>query len=598
MAYNTKDIYVMDQIEHIRKSTGMYIGSTEKSTRLVEELLDNSLDEVQAGYCNEIRVTIDTKENCFSVTDFGRGIPFDPKVPDNEDIPVIISTQLFSSGKFNKESNESAYKIASGLHGVGMVAVNALSDWMSIEIYRNNKYASYEFINANEEIIRKIKTYKKVPPFSTNITIKPSASYFTDPGIDIKIIRERLIIACANFPNLKIHLVIDDYIELISGTENDLISSYLTESNIKWIDINLKKDIESCTIKLGWDDMAPISPKILSCVNLVHVHSGTHINLLLTTIKNVFESLAKKYKYEFDSEDSLVYLRSYMNLKIVKTSFEAQVKVKLESKSDLSVMDQLGETLKKYLEKNDVIRTELLEKFQDHRKLLRSKKVKSDRKRTTRCFTKLRDCNKLGGELLIGEGDSAVGGLINVRDKDKHAILPLRGVITNVLKKSNWLSNIEVREIIQALGTGTEKDCDINKLRYSKIILAADADPAGKFITTLLIVLFAKLTPAIIKAEKLFVCQTPLYGIREKGNKLIPIWEQKELETAREKNLSVKRFKGLGEFNPSDLKVFTLDEKTRRLIKVNWSDKYKQLFKLMTSSSERRKLVLGSWSIV
>lgn len=600
MSYKTSDVYVMKQIDHIRNSTGMYIGSTERSTRLVEELLDNALDEVQAGFCKIVGVFIDTKNNIIKVLDSGRGIPFDDKLPYEKDPPIMIATKLFSSGKFNKGENDSAYQIAAGLHGVGTVAVNALSDWMEIEIYRGKKHAIYKFKDATTEITRTVEKHKlKSIPFSTKVTIKPSDKYFIDSSVDVDVIEERLRIACVNFPDLKAVLRVDGEDKIIKGSEQELILSYLTdEEELDWIEFDIKKGVESCYLKLTWGEKPPTATKVLSCVNLVRVHSGSHINTLFNAIKNTFVYLAKKYKYEFKPEDCLTFLRCYFDLKIIKTSFEAQVKVRLESKSDLSIMDPLESKIKKYLEDNNELRTRLLEKFQDYRKLLKSRKLKSTgKKHTTKNFTKLRDCKNLGGELLIGEGDSAIGGLVEVRDRKKHAILPLRGVITNVLKKKlNWLENIEVREIIQSLGTGTENDCDVSKLRYSKIILAADADPAGKFITTLLIILFAKLTPDIIKAGKLYVCRTPLYGTRE-NNKLVPIWTETELEQARKNNLHIKRFKGLGEFNPKDLKVFTLDVKTRKLIQVKWSDNYEKLFKLMVSSSERRKLVLGEWTI-
>ena len=516
MSYKTSDVFVMEQIDHIRNSTGMYIGSTERSTRLVEELLDNALDEVQAGYCTIIGVFVDTKNNIIKVLDSGRGVPFDEKLPYEKDPPIMIATKLFSSGKFNKGEDDSAYQIAAGLHGVGTVAVNALSDWMEIEIYRKDKHALYRFEDATKKITRKVQKHKfkdqsKVP-FSTKVTIKPSDKYFIDSSVDVGVIEERLRIACANFSNLKAVLRVDDKDKIIKGTEQELILSYLTDSDdLDWIELDIRKGVESCYIKLGWDINPPTSTKILSCVNLVRVHSGSHIKLLNNTLKNVFTYFAKRYKYEFKPEDCLTFLRCYFNLKIIKTSFEAQVKVRLESKSDLSIMDSLESKFKKALEENKELRVNLLERFQNYRKSLQSKKLKStDKKRTTKSFTKLRDCKKPGGELLIGEGDSAVGGLIKVRDRNKHDILPLRGVITNVINKKDWFSHAEVREIIQALGTGVENDCDISKLRYNKIIIAADADPAGKFITTLVIMLFAKLVPDIIKTGKLYICKTPV----------------------------------------------------------------------------------------
>ena len=598
MGYTTNDVYVMEQIEHIRNSTGMYVGSTETATRLVEELLDNALDEVQAGYCDFIEINIDTKNNEISITDNGRGIPFNQKLPPEEDPPIMTATKLFSSGKFDKKSG-SAYQIASGLHGVGLVAVNALSDWMEIEIYRDGRCGKYFFRDATKEIKRTCKKYKNNPS-STKIRIKPSEKYFISTEIDTEVIEERLRIASTNFPTLTIVFIVDDISYEISGeTEENLIKEYLTETDeLEWIKFENKKGPEYCLLKLAWDDKPPIAHKIFSCINLIHVHNGVHIKFVYNVIKNVFTQLSKKYKYDFKPEDCFAFLRCYLNMKIVKTSFEAQVKVKLESKSDLSIMNPIENYLKKYLEDNDDLRTSLLEGFQNYRKALQSKKlIKIGRKnRASTKFTKLRDCRNIGGELLIGEGDSAVGGLLHVRDSKKHAILPLRGVIMNILKNPNWHKNTEVKEIIQAIGTGVEGDCDISRLRYSKIILAADADPAGSFITTLLIVLFARLVPEIIKAGKLYVCVTPLHGTRKNG-KLIPIWTDEELEKARLNNMQIKRFKGLGEFSPSDLKVFTLDSSTRNLIKVNWSDRYDKLFKLMISSSEKRKLVMGEWDI-
>lgn len=598
--YTTKDIYVMEQIQHIRNSTGMYVGSTETATRLLEELLDNSLDEVQAGYCNHIEIKIDNENKIISIFDNGRGIPFNKDLPPDEDPPIMIATKLFSSGKFDKK-DDTAYQIASGLHGVGLVAVNALSDWMTIEIYRNKKYGKYTFINATEEIKRSFQ--RVIPiynPSYTKITIKPSEEYFISTDIDIDIIEERLRIACANFKDLTIILDVGgDIREISSITEDDLIKDYLTDTaGLDWITIENKKGSEYCLFKLAWDTESPVTQKIFSCVNLIHVHSGTHIKLINNFIKNVFSYFAKKYKYDFKPEDCFIFLRCYLNLKIIKTSFEAQVKVKLESKSDLSIMNSIETKLKKYLDDNDELRTRLLDNFQTYRKSLQNKKLITigDRNRSSNKFTKLRDCRSSDGELIIGEGDSAVGGLLHVRDPKKHAILPLRGVIMNVLKNTDWHKNVEVKEIVQAIGTGVEEECDVSKLRYSKIILAADADPAGSFITTLLIILFAKLAPDIIKSGRLFICVTPLHGTR-KENKLIPLWTDEDIKNARLKNMSIKRFKGLGEFSPSDLKVFTLDTKTRRLIKVNWSDKYEKLFKLMISSSEKRKLVMGEWSI-
>jgi DNA gyrase/topoisomerase IV subunit B len=286
---------------------------------------------------------------------------------------------------------------------------------------------------------------------------------------------------------------------------------------------------------------------------------------------------------------------------LINPKYDAQVKTKLTRASDLSVMDaeEISSEIENILKKNNDYLLDLLDRFEKYRKSLHNKKINSvtsSKKRGKTEITNLKDCLNEHGELIIGEGASAISGLVEVRDPKKHALLPLRGVVPNAEKKeiSKLLQNKEVKEIISALGCGIDPFCDVSKLRYSKVILAADADPAGEWITTLLIVLFAKLTPELIKKSKLFICKTPLFGTGEE-DKFKPIWSPKELEEARKTNKHIRRFKGLGEFQPTELKRFTLDEKERRLIQLEWTDKIDRIFDLMESSQEKRKLILGEW---
>ena len=598
MNYGVEHIVTLSDIETVRKNPGMFIGSVETTTRLLEECIDNSLDEVQTNKCDIIGVFINTKTGVFEVLDNGRGFPFNQKLPVEKDPPVMSCIKLFSSGKFKKGDDDSAYKIAAGLHGVGLTAVNALSEYMEIEIFRDNKHATYRFDNG-EEITRKVESFTDKVPFSTKIKYEPKKEYFNDFNVDLQIIEERLRISCANYPKLKIVFKVDGESHVIKGTEDELILDYLSTTVDSWHEFKNTKKFESCYLKLGWDNEPPTSQKWLTCVNLIRVHSGSHVNKLSNILKDVFISLGKKYNYQFKPEDVLIGLRVYMNLKIIKTSFEAQVKVRLESKTDLTIMQPIEQQLRKYFESNPIVRDTLLEKFQTYRRSIQSKKISSTpstKKRASSKFTKLRDCSGMNGELLIGEGDSAVGGLIDERDSKKHAILPLRGVIPNSLTKKDLLENNEIKEIISAIGCGIENHCDMSKLRYTKIILAADADPAGHFITSLLILLFAKLVPDIIKQNKLFVCKTPLYGYGEHAN-FKPLWTEAEVEKARASGKHIRRLKGLGELNTDELRIFTLDEKTRILIPVKWSDKYQKIFKLMSDSTEKRKLVMGTWDI-
>ncbi|MFW6046726.1 MAG: toprim domain-containing protein, partial [Candidatus Woesearchaeota archaeon] len=403
-----------------------------------------------------------------------------------------------------------------------------------------------------------------------------------------------------NYKNLKIMLVYDGEKQVISGTEDELILEYLGKEIENWIHISSIDKIESCNVKIGWSDTPPITPKVLSTVNLIRVHEGAHVNKIYNILKSVISKYAKKHKYNFQPEDCLSYIRLYINLKIIETSFEAQVKVKLGESSNLKIMDSIEKKLDDHFKNNPQFTKKVLEKFESYRKSLESKKAginkSTKKKRGSTSFTKLKDCTGTNGELIIGEGDSAIGGLVSVRDIKKHALLPLMGVIPNAVTKKNLLQNAEIKDIILALGCGIDKQFDIEKLRYSKIIIAADADPAGHWITALLIILFAKMTPQLIKEGKLYVCKTPLFGYGY-GKNFIPLWDDDEVKKARDEGKEIRRFKGLGEFDSTELKRFIMDEKTRELEQVTWSENVNALFRLMSSSEKRRELVNGTWSL-
>lgn len=601
MGYDVEKIIAMDELEHIRNNRSMYIGNTESATHLLLEAFDNAVDETLAGAADIIAVFIDREAGTISVLDNGRGFPFDQSLSLESDPPVLASTKLFTSGKFKKNEDSSAYKIASGLHGIGLVAVYALSEWMEIEIYRDGKHALYRF--DPENITRNQEAFKGSPPFGTKITMKPDKKYFTSTDVDYKYVEERMRIAVANFPNLKMVFRIDGQDKVIKGTEKEMIDEYLSKSVENWYTFESQNKLgEKCYLKFGWEPTFIGKLKTLSAVNLVRVHTGVHCNKAYNILRSVFQGFAKKHKFSFLPDDCLQGCRIYLNLHIVNTAFDAQVKTRLEASADISIIDPMEKMVRDYFNKNPDVAIDLMTHFQIYRDSIQSKKLtkgrSGNRVRSNVKFTKLRDCSQPGGELLIGEGDSAVGGIIRYRSPKMHAILPLRGVIPNALTMTSkkLLDNAEVKDIVHAIGTGIGEDCDISKLRYDKIILTADADPAGHWITSLLIILFAKLVPDVIKNNHLFVCRTPLYGTY-KDNKFQPLWNQKQLDEARKLGNKIERFKGLGEFSPKDLKVFTLDKTTRILIPVNWSTNIDRIFDLFTKPSEKRKLVLGEWKL-
>jgi len=592
--YSTKDIIKLDDIKVIQKNTSMYIGSTENPNHLLMEALDNVLDEVQAGFCNKLSIEIDG--NAFKVKDWGRGFPFDQKLPIEKDPPILSCTEMSTSGKFNKDVKDSPYKIASGLHGIGLTAINALSDKLKMEIYRDKKHATYEF-KKGKFILRKQNAYKSEPPFSTMIYAIPNKKYFKSIHYDIDKIIERLKLAKIAYPKLEIECIIDGKQQEINSTIYDILHDLSATSKDNWFRIQHtdKKKIESYDIWFTWDEKGSVMPKAFTSVNLVPVHSGVHLNKFYNTLKKVFN--VKKFKFEKD--DCLVGLRCYIDLRIVNTAFDAQVKVRLESKSDISIMDNLESKLLEWKKQNQDQFEYLCQFFEAYRKQRNASllKAKNNKTRGSTKYTKLKDCTKPGGELLIGEGDSAISGLNSIRDITKHAILPLRGVIPNAITMDTkkLIKNDVISDLVNAIGTGIHPHVKIENIRYSKILLAADADPAGKFITTLLIMFFAKYIPEVIKESYLYVCKTPLYGIG-KNDTFKPIWTEKELNECRNKGIKIRRFKGLGEFNPPEIFRFTLG-KDRQLDQVKWTKKLDKLEKLLSSSEYKRQLLDNKFKI-
>ena len=594
MAYSAKDVRVLKEVEHIQLNPGMYVGETSNPVHLIEEALDNALDEALAGYAKIVAVIIDTKTNVFSVLDNGRGIPL------SADTPIVVSSKLFSGAKF--QDKKTAYQISSGLHGVGLVAVNALSEFYTVEIFRNDKHAKYEFIKAKlrKSSIEKNGKETLAMPFSTKIEFKPDKKYFETLDPDIERIRRRLTTASAEMPNdIKFVLIIDGKKEIFQLSEAEHFSMNCLTSRDKIIArvLTSQKIPEKFTVIFAYENEGPISPRIISSVNLLPVDSGgTHVNFFQDMIKEFFMQKAKKYDYRFQPNDVLYRLRAYFMLSLMEPKFSAQTKDKLTNRK--TYFDRFTSAFKTQLEGHFTQHEDyfkgLMETFQEYRTKLDSKKIKSNGTSTRRAatkFTKLRDCTTRGGELYIVEGDSAGGSIIQSRDPRIHAVLPLRGKsIPNVTTKKSILENKEVGELVRAIGTGIGTEFNLSNIRYSKIICATDADPDGAHIACLVTMVMAILLPDIIKSGHYFIAQTPLFAINE-GRNFKPIWNEKELEKAREKNRTIQRYKGLGEMNPRQLKISLLDEPTRNLVPVAYSDDIDSLVKLFSSATEKRKLV-------
>ncbi len=585
MKYSAKDVRVLKEVEHIRLNPGMYIGDTTNPVHLIEEALDNALDEALAGHANIIAVLIDTKECRFTVLDNGRGIPL------SNDTPVTVSSKLFSGAKF--QDKKSAYQISSGLHGVGLVAVNALSKEYIVEVYRKNKYAKFHF--KNSKLARAEKTeHNDGVPFSTKVQFIPDEKFFETTLPDIDRIRRRLTAASAEMPDhIRFALTVDEDTEVFALTLEDNFKTIMPEPN-EVIILDADKGPEKFKTIFSYDESGAIGAKTLSSINLLPVDGGgTHVLAFHDMLRDFFQAKAKKFGYSFQPNDCLIRLRAYLMLNLIEPKFSGQTKDKLTNRKTYFVpfITALRNQLNTI---EDEFVKSLMEKFQEYRKKLDAKSLVRKGKTSNRAstkFTKLRDCSSRLGELYIVEGDSAGGSIIQSRDPRQHAILPLKGKsIPNVTMKKDIIQNKEVGELIKAIGTGVGPHFNLRKLRYSKIICATDADPDGAHIACLLTMVMAILLPDIVKAGKYFIAQTPLFAINEK-RLFKPLWDEKQLEKARKDNRTIQRYKGLGEMNPKQLKVCLLDEPTRNLMQVDYSNDIDKLIKLFSSADEKRKLV-------
>ena len=595
MTYSAKDVRVLDEVEHIRLNPGMYIGETSNPVHLVEEALDNALDEALAGYAKIVAVIINTKLNTVSVLDDGRGIPLE------DNTPVTISSKLFSGAKF--QDKKSAYQISSGLHGVGLVAVNALSSEYIVEVYRNNQHAIFRFEDSKLKL-SKIDPHKGDKPFSTKIMFKPNKKFFESVKPDLKRLRRRLTTASAEMPDdTSFVLNIDEKQEIFNlSVEEHFLESTITSptDNISLTKLISEKKPEKFEVLFTYEPVGAVGYKVLSSVNLLPVdNGGNHVGWFCDMLRDFFMVKAKKHGMTFQASDMLFRLRAYLILSLMEPKFAGQTKDRLiNPKTDFKRFEpEFKRQLETFATEQEQTLIDYLERFQEYRRKLDANKLKSNGtggRRASTQFTKLRDCTgRTGGELYIVEGESAGGSIIQSRDPRIHAILPLKGKsIPNITTKKNILDNKEVGELVKAIGTGIDPQFDMSKMRYDKIICATDADHDGNHIACLVTMVIGILLPEIIRAGRYYIAQTPLFAINEKKI-FIPLWDEKMLNAARDKGRSITRFKGLGELSPPQLKICLLDPGTRNHNVISYTENINELVKLFSSAQEKRKLVEG-----
>lgn len=590
-SYNADQIQVLKGLEAVRKRPAMYIGdvSVRGLNHLVHEVVDNSIDEVLAGYCDKIEVTIN-KDGSVTVSDNGRGIPVDIHPTEKRPALEIVMTVLHAGGKFDKNT----YKVSGGLHGVGVSVVNALSEWCEVEVYRDGKvYFQRYHIGVPDADLKVIGKSKKS---GTKTTFFPDQQIFKKVTINFDIISERMRELAFLNPGLEI-LVSDEE----SGKVNKyhykggLVAfvEYLNESRTplfkKPIYVSGEKDDVTIEIALQYNDSYVES--IFTYVNNINtIEGGTHLvgfkTALTRTLNNYAQknNLFKKDDITFTGEDVREGLSAVISAKVMEPQFEGQTKTKLGNSEVKGVAESLfGDGLASFLEENPSIGKKIIEKSLT---AARSREAARKARELTRRKSaldggslpgKLADCSiqdPAQCEIYLVEGDSAGGSAKQGRDRRFQAILPLKGKILNVEKArlDKILSNVEIRTIISALGTGIgEDEFDIERLRYHKIIIMTDADVDGQHIRTLLLTFFFRYMKKLIEQGYVYIAQPPLYRIH-KGKQDHYVYDDEERDTILERmgrnGVSVQRYKGLGEMNPEQLWQTTMDPEQRTTLQV------------------------------
>ncbi|MDY6933777.1 MAG: DNA topoisomerase (ATP-hydrolyzing) subunit B [Spirochaetota bacterium] len=594
--YRADNIQVLEGLEAVRKRPAMYIGSTDYNGlhHLVYEVVDNSIDEVIAGFCDNITVTI-TRDNTIEVIDNGRGIPIDLHPVYKRSALEIVLTKLHAGGKFDNKS----YKVSGGLHGVGISVVNALSEKMTVEVYRDGKIYTQSYVRgAYKEDVKIVGNIKKR---GTKIIFKPDSKIFEVTDFNFDTLSKRLRELA--FLNAGVRIVLIDNRakgkEHIFQFKGGLVSfvQHLSENKTSII----KKPIYFHTVRDNVD--IEIAMKYIDIYNeTVYTYAnnintregGTHLSGFKSALTRVFneflkkEGLDKKLPNLFSGDDVREGLIAIISVKLTNPQFEGQTKMKLGNSEIKGIVESAtNEYLSYQFEENPQVVKKILEKcILSARARMAAKKAKDLMRRKNALENdtlpgKLADCSERDPsicELYLVEGDSAGGSAKQGRDRKFQAILPLKGKILNVEKSrlDKILSNEEIKTIITAIGTGVGSDeFDISRTRYHKIIIMTDADVDGSHIRTLLLTLFFRYMPEIIRAGYLYIAQPPLYNIKI-NNKSSYVYNDEErdriLDGVDSSKVVIQRYKGLGEMNPDQLWDTTMDPESRTILKVNMDD--------------------------
>ena len=596
--YNADQIQILEGLEAVRKRPGMYIGSTSSRGlhHLVYEIVDNAVDEALAGYCDTIDVQINA-DNSITVIDDGRGIPVDIQKKAGLPAVEVVFTILHAGGKFGG----GGYKVSGGLHGVGASVVNALSEWLEVEVYHGGKIYKQRYERGKTMYPLKIVGDCPADKHGTKVSFLPDKEIFEETVYDYDTLKIRLRETAFLTKNLKIILRDDreDKKEKVFHYEGGIkeFVSYLNRSNVPLYDTVIycegKKDNVLVEVAMQHNDS--YTENIYSFVNNINTpEGGTHLTGFRNALTKTFNDYGRKNKLLKDSEPALTGediregLTAIISVKIEEPQFEGQTKQKLGNSEARGAVDSVvSEQLTYFLEQNPSVAKTIIEKSvlaQRARAAARKARDLTRRKTVLDGLSlpgKLADCSSKHPEyceIYIVEGDSAGGSAKDARNKSTQAILPLRGKILNVEKArlDRIYGNAEIKSMITAFGTGIHEDFDISKLRYHKIIIMTDADVDGAHISTLLLTFIYRFMPELIKQGYVYLAQPPLYKI-EKNKRVWYAYSDEELnnilkEIGRDQNNKIQRYKGLGEMDAEQLWETTMDPEHRILLRVTMNE--------------------------
>ncbi|MDD7678654.1 MAG: DNA topoisomerase (ATP-hydrolyzing) subunit B [Anaerovibrio sp.] len=591
--YGAEQIQVLEGLEAVRKRPGMYIGSTSERGlhHLVYEVVDNSIDEALAGYCTDINVVIH-HDNSITVTDNGRGIPVDLHETGKPAVEVVL-TVLHAGGKFGGDG----YKVSGGLHGVGVSVVNALSEYMEVEVKRDGKIHAISFKRG--VTVSPMKVIGETEETGTKVHFLPDKEIFSVTEYSYDTLKHRLRELSFLNKEITIHLMDERSGKNESFHFDGGIRSFVQHLNKKKevlnpepIYFNGTKDDIVVEISLQYNDS--YQENIYSFVNNINTEEGgTHLagfKIALTRAANDYakkNNIIKGNQSNLSGEDIREGITSVISLKIREPQFEGQTKTKLGNSEVRGIVDSIvSEGLNEYFEEHPDITKKILDKAvmaARAREAARKARELTRRKNALEVSSlpgKLADCSVKDPahcEIFIVEGDSAGGSAKQGRDRRFQAILPIRGKILNVEKArlDRIYANAEIRTMITAFGSGISDEFDLSKLRYNKIVIMTDADVDGAHIRTLLLTFFYRYMKPLIEHGHVYIAQPPLYQIR-KGKKSWYTYSDDELtskldEVGRD-NAVIQRYKGLGEMNPEQLWDTTMNPEGRTMLQVSMED--------------------------